>query len=177
MRAMLSVAELLSSATEKALKPLGFRAFSLRFRGRRTVCFAPLESAKTGLILHPAAYAYNASSATSSKYHQKESLFMGCLGFWLELVFDSILDGYIALMQWIVPQKRINKHFQVVLKIIVGIFTAFLLITMFLGILAINSRDEDTRYLGRYMVFIPLAISFVQIAIGIIFRTITRKKQ
>ena len=102
---------------------------------------------------------------------------MGCLGFWLELVFDSILEGYIALMQWIVPQKRINKHFQVVLKIIVGIFTAFLLITMFFGIFAIISRDEDTRYLGHYMVFIPLAISFVQIAIGIIFRTITRKKQ
>ena len=27
-------------ATGKALKPLGFRAFSSRFRGRRTVCFA-----------------------------------------------------------------------------------------------------------------------------------------
>ena len=36
-------------ATGKALKPLGFRAFSLRFRGRRTVCFAVLEGAKNGV--------------------------------------------------------------------------------------------------------------------------------
>ncbi len=44
-------------ATGKALKPLGFRAFSLFFRERRTVCFAALEDVKAGSISHSAAYA------------------------------------------------------------------------------------------------------------------------
>ena len=58
-------------ASEKALKPLGFRAFSLRFRERRTVCFAPLEGAKTGSISHPAAYAHNDSVCTIIKTASK----------------------------------------------------------------------------------------------------------
>ena len=48
-------------ATGKALKPLGFKAFSLFFRGRRTVCFATFWCAKMGLISHPAASGDNHS--------------------------------------------------------------------------------------------------------------------
>ena len=101
---------------------------------------------------------------------------LGCLGFLPELIFDSILEGYFALMQWIVPQKWIGKHFQTALKIIVGIITFFLFLIMLLGIFALISDDAYTKSVGRYMVFIPLAISVVQILFGIILRIITRRK-
>ena len=48
-------------ATEKALKPLGFGAFSSLFCGRRTVRFAAFRCAKMGLISHPAASGDNHS--------------------------------------------------------------------------------------------------------------------
>lgn len=101
---------------------------------------------------------------------------MGCLGFLPELIFESVLDGYFTLMQWIVPQKQIGKHFRIVLKIIVGIITALLLFAMLLGVFAMFSADEYIRYIGRCMVFIPLAVSVVQIVFGIILRIIARKK-
>lgn len=41
-------------ATEKALKPLGFKAFPLRFRRRRTVCLCVQRCPKRSLIAHPA---------------------------------------------------------------------------------------------------------------------------
>ena len=40
---------LCAPATGKALKPNGFKAFSLCFRGRRTVCFAAFWCAKNGV--------------------------------------------------------------------------------------------------------------------------------
>lgn len=101
---------------------------------------------------------------------------MGCLGFLPELIFETVLDGYITLMQWIVPQKQIGKRFRIILKIIVGIITALLLITMLLGIFAMISADEYIRHIRRRMVLIPLVISLVQIIIGIILRTIERKR-
>ena len=51
-------------ATGKALKPLGFRAFSLCFRRRRTVCFAAFRCAKSGSIFHPAVHAHNDPACT-----------------------------------------------------------------------------------------------------------------
>ena len=102
---------------------------------------------------------------------------LGCLGFLPELIFDSILEGCFALMQWIVPQKWIGKRFQTALKIIVGIFTVLLLVIMFFGFLALISEDADTKILGRYMVYIPLAISVVQILFGIILRIISKRKK
>lgn len=99
---------------------------------------------------------------------------MGLIGFLFEFIFDSIIEGYFALMQWIIPQKWLSKNFQTVLKIIVYIFTALLFITMFFGIFALISDDEYTKAIGRYMVFIPLAISLVQIVFGIIMRVVIR---
>lgn len=46
---------------------------------------------------------------------------------------------------------------------------------MLLGVFALISDDAYTKSVGRYMVFIPLAISVVQILFGIILRIITRK--
>lgn len=102
---------------------------------------------------------------------------LGCLGFLPELIFEAILEGYFTLMQWIIPQKWIGKHFRTALKIIVGIITFFLFLIMLLGILALISDDAYTKSVGRYMVFVPLAISTVQILFGIILRIISKRKK
>lgn len=91
---------------------------------------------------------------------------MGRLGFLLEFIFESIVEGYFALMQWIVPKRWIGQHFQTALKVIIGIFTGLLLVVMFLGFFALISEDADAKNLGRNMVYISLAISFVQISSG-----------
>lgn len=100
---------------------------------------------------------------------------LGCFGFLIDLIFDSVLEGYFTLMQWIIPQKQIGKKFRTALKIIVGIFTVLLLFIMLVGFWALISEDAATKRVGRYMVYIPLAVSVVQILFGIILRIISRK--
>lgn len=102
---------------------------------------------------------------------------MGCLLFPLEFLVDCIIEGWFYLMEWIIPEKYISRTFRIVLKVIVWIFSSLLYAIMFIGIFAIISPDPDTRLLGKYMVFIPLGISAVQIALGIIVRIITKKKK
>ena len=96
--------------------------------------------------------------------------------FLIELIGDAIIDAWFALMQWIVPKKALGKHTRIILKIIAGLFSCVLFLSLAIGVLAIISDDPDTKQLGRYMVFIPLGISAVQIVLGIIVRTIEKKR-
>ena len=102
---------------------------------------------------------------------------MGCLLFPLELLVDGIIEGWFYLMEWIIPERYLTRTFRIVLKVFVWIFSALLLFIIFLGIFAIISPDPDTHLLGRYMVFVPLGISAVQILLGIIVRVISKKKK
>lgn len=97
---------------------------------------------------------------------------MGCL---FEFIFDVFIDGWFALMLLIVPEKWSSKRLQIFLKTIVVIITCLLFIVMFLGVFALISDDEYTKTIGRYMVYIPLAISLVQILLGITLRIIAKK--
>ncbi len=101
---------------------------------------------------------------------------MGHLLFPFELLFEGAIEGWFYLMQWIVPEKELRQGSRMVLKILVGIFTSILLLSMFLGIFAFISDDEYTNHIGKYMVFIPLGISVVQIISRIIFRCTAKKK-
>lgn len=101
---------------------------------------------------------------------------MGCLLLPFELLFDGAIEGWFHLMQLIVPEKVLSQGYRIALKIIVGIFTIILFLSMFLGIFALISNDEYTNYIGKYMVFIPLVISAVQIILGIVFRCTKNKK-
>ncbi len=102
---------------------------------------------------------------------------MGCLLFPLELLVDGIIEGWFYLMEWIIPERYLTRTFRIVLKVFVWIFSALLLFIIFLGIFAIISPDPDTHLLGKYMVFMPLGISAVQILLGIIVRVISKKKK
>ena len=102
---------------------------------------------------------------------------MGCLFFPLELLVDGIIEGWFYLMEWIVPDRHITRTFRIVLKVFVWIFSALLFVIMFVGFFAIISPNPDTHLLGKYMVFIPLGISAIQITLGIVVRIISKKKK
>ena len=102
---------------------------------------------------------------------------MGCLFFPLEFLGDCIIEGWFYLMEWVVPERYISRTFRIILKVLVWIFSALLFFIMLLGIIAILSSDPDTHLLGKYMFFVPLAISVVQIALGIIDRIVSKKKK
>lgn len=95
----------------------------------------------------------------------------------LELLVDGIIEGWFSLMEWIIPERFITRTLRIVLKIFVWIFSSLLLFVILLGAFAIISNDPDTKQLGRYMVFIPLGISAIQIFLGIIVRIISKKKK
>ena len=97
---------------------------------------------------------------------------MGCL---LEFIFDVIIEGWFHLMQLIVPRRKICRELRIVLKVIVGAFSILLFDFMFMGIFALLSADEYTRQIGKYMVFIPLGISAVQIVLGLIAHRLRKK--
>ena len=60
---------------------------------------------------------------------------MGCLLLPFELILDLIIEGWFSLIQWILPEKIFSNVFRNVLKILIGIFSAILLIIFIIGIL------------------------------------------
>ena len=102
---------------------------------------------------------------------------MECLFFPLELLVDGIIECCFYLMEWIIPDRYITRTFRIVLKVFIWIFSALLFLIMGLGVFAIISPDPDTHLLGKYMIFIPLGISAIQILIGLIVRIISKKKK
>ena len=102
---------------------------------------------------------------------------MGCLFFPLELLGDAIIEGWFFLMEWIIPERYLSRTFRTVLTILVWVFSALLLFVMLLGVFALISEDIYVKQIGRYMFFVPLIISAVQIAFGIIVRIVSKRKK
>lgn len=101
----------------------------------------------------------------------------GCLFFPLELLFEAIFDGWFYLMELIIPEKYISHKLHSFLKFLVWTFCAILLCAMMVGGGASLSDDADTKQFGKQLLFVTLVISAVQILIGIIVRTVTKKKE
>ena len=102
---------------------------------------------------------------------------MGCLLFPLEFFVDCIIEGWFYLMVSIVPERCLSRTLRTIIKIFVWIFSILITFIMILGFLAIISPDPETHSVGKYMFFIPLGISAIQIVLGIIVRVITKKKK
>ena len=102
---------------------------------------------------------------------------MDCLFFPLELLVDAIIEGWFFLMEWIIPEQYLSRTFRTVLRILVWVFSALLLFIMLLGVFALISDDIYVKQIGKYMLFIPLGISAVQIVFGIIVRIVSKRKK
>ena len=100
---------------------------------------------------------------------------MGCLFFPLELLVDAIVDGWFSLMEWIIPERYISRTLRTVLRFLVWVFCTLLLFVMLFGVFAIISDDVYIKQIGKYMLFVSLGISAVQISFGIIVRIVSKK--
>ena len=104
---------------------------------------------------------------------------MGCLFELLvlpiEYLLELIIDGWFSLMQWIIPEKFINKGVKIVLRVIVWIVSFALLVILIIGLLAALLTEATVFDLWK-LIFIPLAIVLVQIILGIVVRYVINKK-
>ncbi len=99
---------------------------------------------------------------------------MGCL---LEFIGDLVVDGYAALMCMILPQKRISEKARFVWELVIEVFAVLLLLSILFGIVLLFNDEPVARHVGRYMIFVPLGISAVQIAAGILVRLLVHKRK
>lgn len=95
----------------------------------------------------------------------------------LEFIVDAIIDLWFEAMLLIIPERAKSKAILTVIKILVWTFTCLLFIVMGIGFFGLFSNDPDTKQLARYMVFIPLGISGVQIVAGLIVRRFSKKRK
>lgn len=104
---------------------------------------------------------------------------MGCLfDFFLlpfEALFDFILNGWISLMQLIVPDKRITRGASIALKSIILVFSTVLLFIFIMGLLAAIFTEATVFELWKF-IFIPLGIGLAQILLGVIVHFTVNKK-
>ena len=101
---------------------------------------------------------------------------IGLISDLFELVIEIIFDGYIDLMQMIVPNNHLSKGLRIFIKIIVHIFSILLLITFHIGLL--EALLTEATVIDLWIpIFIPLGISLLQILLGFIVRHTKRKKQ
>ena len=95
----------------------------------------------------------------------------------LEFIVDAIIDLWLEAMLLIIPERAKSKLALTIIKIVVWTFICLLFIVMGIGFFGLFSDDPDTKQLAEYMVFIPLGISAVQIAAGIVLRKVSKKKK
>lgn len=102
---------------------------------------------------------------------------MSWFSFFVEFVIEEFFDGWFCLMKWIVPEQVLSRKCQKVCKVLVGLFSSLLLLSMVLGVCAMLSDDAYTKATGQYMLFAPMAISAIQILLGLVVHRLTGRKQ
>lgn len=95
----------------------------------------------------------------------------------LDLLLEISVESYLKLMLFIVPERLRSDKLQTALRVIFKIIAVLLLISAFFGIFACLSADEEARLLGRQMVRLPLIVSGVQIALGLLIRLFGKRKK
>ncbi len=95
--------------------------------------------------------------------------------FFLEFLFDSIFEGWMLLMGWIIPEERLKPKHALLLHAAVLIFSAILLLVFLFGVFAVAFTDVPLKDFW-IPIFVPLGISALQITAGILARILSRRK-
>lgn len=95
----------------------------------------------------------------------------------LDFLLEISVESYFKLMLFIVPERLRSDKLKTALRVIFKGIAVLLFISAFFGIFACLSADEEARILGRQMIRIPLIISGVQIALGLLLRLFGKKKK
>lgn len=95
---------------------------------------------------------------------------MGCLGLLLELIVDLPFFILEELMLMVLPEKKLGTVAHFILELLIGAFSACLLIAIIVGIVFQFLDSEKLSYVGKFLIFIPLSVIVLQITIGIILK-------
>ncbi len=95
--------------------------------------------------------------------------------FFLEFLFDSIFEGWMLLMGWIIPEERLKPIHVFLLHAVVLIFSAILLFVFLIGVFVVAFTDVPLKDFW-IPIFVPLGIMVLQIIAGICVRISSRRK-
>ncbi len=111
---------------------------------------------------------------------------MGCLFELLfEVIFELFFEGlfetigffYLKLTRLFFPKKTLSKKEEATIKFVAKLFILFLMIAFIVGIILIFEKDPAIKNIGKYTVYISLAVMVVQLALGIILKIIEHYKK
>ncbi len=97
----------------------------------------------------------------------------GCTTFLFEILVKSIFNGYLHLMQQIIPKKVLTEKTCKTLIFFINVTSVLLLISILIGII---SNLYDNRELGKKLILIPVGIIVAQMGLGVIVHSVTNKK-
>lgn len=121
-----------------------------------------------------------------SLIHRKAGASMECIAeLFFEIFFEAAVEGifylYLWLMSLAIPEKSLSEKTKNKAKKIIKVYCAILILVIIAGLILIACSDGPgfVETLGRYLTFIPLALTGAQIMLGIVFRIIAavRKKR
>lgn len=102
---------------------------------------------------------------------------MGCiLEFFAEFVVELVLEGYLALMNLIVPSARITKKQRYAAKVVATVIAIVLLISLVVGLILMVESDSPYKKAGKTVFFMSAAIMLLQIGAGIVLKATGKGK-
>lgn len=99
---------------------------------------------------------------------------MGCLFLPIDFLYEMV---YQELMLMIIPDWKVSELTKFIFEMVITVFSALLMLAIFLGIILLLNDEPEARTVGRYMIGIPIAIIIAQIVLGIVVRIISKKKK
>lgn len=101
---------------------------------------------------------------------------MGCLFGFPSFIIDCLDFIYEELMLMILPNKKISPIVHAILELTITAFSGLCIVSFFLGLIMQINDDSFTRYIGRYLIFIPLGLSVLQIVLGVVVKIRSKRK-
>ncbi len=89
-----------------------------------------------------------------------------------ELIAEAVLWFFFKVMSLIVPEKKINSKAKERIKSAIIVFSLICLLSIFAGAILKAEGDIVSKTVSDLVLYIPLGICGVQIALGIILKVI-----
>ncbi len=107
---------------------------------------------------------------------------MSCL---IELFIEVFIEGtieligycYIKLMQLIIPNKTASEKAKTVIKCIATAIAVLLALSLIVGLILLMPNNPAVKTVGKYMIYVSLAMIALQITAGIVMKIVNHCKK
>ncbi len=97
------------------------------------------------------------------------------MDFLIEFVLEIFVEGYLEIMVALIPKDSLNPKVYKFLKVLCAVISAVCVIALMVGFMAMISNDTQEKIGGRYVFFIALSFTLIQITIGAISKIKPKK--